>query len=190
MKKLRLIFLVALASVRLFAAESSVGKPVFNGTNLNDWTQMNGGNFFVTNGVIRAEGGKGWLRTERAYTNFICEVEWRGLETNYNSGVFLRAPLEGNPWATNIWQINTKQSAIGELLEGSKKAVPSAIAARPVGEWVKFRIEARGRELSLDVDGERAWKISDFSPRSGYIGLQAEGKTFEFRNLTVHLLAD
>lgn len=75
MKKLRLIFLVALASVRLFAAESSVGKPVFNGTNLNDWTQMNDGNFFVTNGVIRAEGGKGWLRTERAYTNFICEVE-------------------------------------------------------------------------------------------------------------------
>ena len=114
----------------------------------------------------------------------------RGLETNYNSGVFLRAPVEGNSWATNIWQINTKQSAIGELLEGSKKAVPSAIAARPVGEWVKFRIEARGRELSLDVDGERAWKISDFSSRSGYIGLQAEGKTFEFRNLTVHLLAD
>ena len=75
--------------------------------------------------MLHLEGGKGWLRTEKEYTNFILEGEWRGLATNYNSGFFLRAPLDGKPWATNVWQVNLKQSAIGELLGGSKKVVHS-----------------------------------------------------------------
>lgn len=185
MKKLALIFLVALASVWLSAGEPPEAKLLFNGTNLTGWTPLHGGKFFVTNGVIRVEGGKGWLRTEQMFTNFILEVEWRGLETNYNSGIYVRAPLDGNPWATNVWQINTKQNAVGELLEGSNKIVPVNASALPVGQWVKFRIEARGRELVLDVNGQRAWKFSEFPPASGFIGLQAEGKTFEFRNLAV-----
>ena len=182
--KLHVIILVLVLAVWSACA----GESLFNGHDLSGWTSMHDGKFFVTNGVIRAEGGKGWLRTGQAFTNFILEVEWRGLETNYNSGIFIRAPLEGNPWATNVWQINAKQNAIGELLEGSKKIVPVNTPAIPVGEWVKFRIEARGRELSLDVNGQRAWKFSDFPLTSGFIGLQAEGKTFEFRALTIQPL--
>lgn len=188
MKKLTLLFLVVLGAARMFAGEAPEARLLFNGTNLTGWQPMHGGKFYVTNGVIRAEGGKGWLRTEESFTNFALEVEWRGLETNYNSGIFVRAPLEGNPWATNVWQINTKQSAIGELLEGSKKIVLVQTPAIPAGEWIKFRIEARNRELTLDVNGQRVWKFSEFTPASGFIGLQAEGKTFEFRNLLVQPL--
>ncbi|MGC3960667.1 MAG: DUF1080 domain-containing protein [Verrucomicrobiota bacterium] len=188
MKKLRLIFLVGLATLRLTAGEPRVNQSLFNGTNLAGWTPMSGGQFYVTNGVIRAEGGKGWLRTEQTFTNFILELEWRGLETNYNSGIFVRAPLEGSPWATNVWQVNTKQSAVGELLEGSAKIVPVNTPKLPAGEWCKFRIEARGRELTLDVNGQQVWKFAEFTPTSGFLGLQAEGKTFEFRNLSVQVL--
>lgn len=188
MKKLLPIFFVTLTTLRLFAGENLASKPLFNGTNLAGWTPMSGGKFYVTNEVIRAEGGKGWLRTEQTFTNFVLEVEWRGLETNYNSGIFVRAPLDGSPWATNVWQVNLKQSAIGELLEGSNKIVPVNAPKLPAGEWVKFRIEAHGRELTLDVNGQRAWKFSEFPPSSGFIGLQAEGKTFEFRNLSVQTL--
>jgi hypothetical protein len=84
-----------------------------------------------------------------------------------------------------VWQVNLKQSAIGELLVGSSKIVPVNAPKLPAGEWVKFRIEARGRELMLDVNGQRAWKFSEFMPTTGHLGLQAEGKTFEFRNLNV-----
>ena len=188
MKKLPIIFLLALATLRLTAGETLTGKPFFNGTNLSGWTPMNGGKFYVTNGQIRAEGGRGWLRTEQVFTNFVVELEWRGLETNYNSGIFIRAPLAGNPWATNIWQINCKQTAIGELLEGSKKTVSVNAPSLPVGEWIKFRIEARGRDLSLDVNGRSAWTFSEFSPSNGFIGLQADGKSCEFRNLLIRSL--
>ena len=158
---------------------------LFNSTNLNGWVKLNDGVFTATNGAIHIEGGKGWLRTERVFTNFVLEVEWRGLETNYNSGIFVRAPIDGKPWVTNVWQINLKQSAIGELLEGSNKIVPVSARKLPACDWVKFRIEARGRELTLEVNGQLAWKYSKFTPTSGHLGLQAEGKTFEFRNLTV-----
>ena len=190
MKKLlrTLAVFISLALTGLAVEPSMTATPLVNGTNLNGWVKMHDGVFLVTNGVIRMEGGRGWLRTERVFTNFIFEVEWRGLETNYNSGIFVRSPIEGDPWATNIWQVNTKQSAIGELLEGSKKIVPVNAPKIPAGEWIKFRIEARGNELTLDVDGQHAWKFSEFTPASGCIGLQAEGKSFEFRNLSVRSL--
>jgi hypothetical protein len=162
---------------------------LFDGNDLSGWVKMSGGTYAATNGILHLEGGKGWLRTEKEHGDFILEAEWRGLETNYNSGIFLRAPLEGNPWATNIWQVNTKQGAIGELLQGSARCVPSVTPPVSTGEWVKFRIEARGTNLSLDVNGQRAWEFHDLKPARGFIGLQAEGKSFDFRNLQVREIA-
>lgn len=163
---------------------------LFNGKDLSGWRQVNDGSFTVTNGVLHLEGGKGWLRTEKEYTNFIFEAEWRGLVTNYNSGFFLRAPLDGVPWATNVWQVNTKQSAIGELLTGSKKVVPSVTPPAPAGEWVKFRMEVQGRKFTLFVNGKQAWDFNEFDAGHGYIGLQAEGRVFDFRNLRIQELGN
>ena len=161
---------------------------VFNGTNLDGWVKMNDGSFTVTNNVLHVEGGKGWLRTEREFGDFVLDAEWRGLTTNYNSGFFIRAPLNGNPWATNVWQINTKQSAIGELLLGSKKIVTDTAPPVAVGEWVKFHAEAHGTNLTLDVNDRRAWEFHALEPVRGYIGLQAEGRPTEFRNVRIREL--
>lgn len=158
---------------------------IFNGNKIDGWKQENAGTFVATNGVLHVSGGKGWLRTERTFTNFIFEAEWRGLETNFNSGFFIRAEPDGTPWPTNVWQINLKQSAVGELLRGSTKIVPATTPAASLNEWVKFRIEARDKTLTLDVNGGRAWEFQDFQPTFGHIGIQAEGKTFEFRNLRI-----
>jgi hypothetical protein len=183
MKKRLLVLGLGLAGLYLPAGEPPSGDSLFNGRDLSGWVRVNGGTFVATNGVLRLDGGRGWLRTEREFTDFVLEVEWRGLETNYNSGIFIRAPLEGDPWATNVWQVNLKQSGIGELLEGSKKVVTATAKPRPAGEWIKFRIEVRGHKVSLEVDGQPAWTFEEFTPRKGYLGLQAEGKAVEFRNL-------
>jgi Domain of Unknown Function (DUF1080) len=174
------------------AAEPAVGtnwNSLFDSSDLGGWVKMNGGTFTATNGILHLEGGKGWLRTENDYGDFVLEAEWRGLTTNYNSGIFLRAPLEGNPWAADIWQINTKQTAIGELLQGPTEIVKSVTSPVPACEWVKFRIEALGTNLLLDVDGRRVWEFHQLKPARGYIGLQAEGKAFDFRNLRIREIA-
>ena len=176
--------LVALRSYG-YGSAASEGEVLFNGNDLSGWTQQNDGTFAATNGVIEVSGGKGWLRTDKEYSDFVLEVEWRGMETNYNSGIFVRTPLEGKPWPTNSWQINLKQTGVGELIQGSKKILLSKHVPVPVGEWVTFRIEAHGKKLTLAINGEPAWEFNELEPAIGYIGIQAEGKMVEVRNFRV-----
>ncbi len=161
---------------------------LFNGADLSGWVTMNNADFSATNGMIHLEKGKGWLRTEKLYTNFIFEAEWRPLGSNYNSGFFIRAGLDGAPFPKDVWQINLKRSAIGELLRGSKQNVASTVPPVPLNQWVKFRIEVRGADVFLDVDGTRAWEFHKLDADYGFIGLQAEGYAFDFRNLRVQEL--
>jgi hypothetical protein len=154
---------------------------------LSGWQIVNGGEFSVTNDVLHLEKGSGWLRTVRAFTNFIFEAEWRGLETNYNSGFFIRAGLAGKPFPDGGWQLNTKQTAIGQLIHGKDSVVPSKTPAKPAGEWCKFRMEARGKMLTLFVDDAEVWK-QEIDSEHGFIGLQAEGRKMDFRNLRVREL--
>ena len=161
---------------------------LFNGKDLTGWAIMNDAAFTVTNGVIHVERTMGWLRTEKQYADFILEVEWRALETNYNSGIYIRAGLEGKPHPTNAWQINLKETALGQLLRGKPEVLPSKTPPMPVNEWVKYRIEARGKKLTLDVNGNRAWEFDGLDVVRGYIGLQAENKRLDFRNLRVQEL--
>jgi hypothetical protein len=166
----------------------AVERSLFNGKDLSGWVSMNDGEFVVTNGVIWLVKGSGWLRTERLYTNFVLEAESRGLQTNYNSGYFLRAVLEGKPFPNEVWQVNLKQSALGSLLKGSKTVQNATVPAIPAGQWFKFRMEARGNKLTLDINGQRSWEYDAFDSPYGYIGLQAEGRACEFRNLSVREL--
>ncbi len=121
-------------------ADTKPGGPwqsLFNGNNLSGWVPMNDAVFFATNGCIHLAKSSGWLRTERQFTNFVFEAEWRALHSNYNSGFFLRAGLTGKPFPTEVWQVNLKESALGSLLKGSlstatsvsrRKAAPSIFA--------------------------------------------------------------
>ena len=163
-------------------------KTLFNGKDFTGWVVMNAPEFSVTNGLIHLGRGSGWLRTEKEYTDFILEAEWRPLEARYNSGFFVRTKLEGKPFPPDAWQVNLKEAGVGELLIGSANRVPSVTPAVPLNQWVKFRIEARGKKLTLDVDGKRAWEFNELEPARGYIGLQSEGKSFDFRNLRLQEL--
>ena len=114
MRLLTVILFVSVAPARLSAgadlAADDKWKSLFNGKDLTGWVVMNEAAFTVTNGGIQLQKGSGWLRTEREYTNFILEAEWRALETNYNSGFLIRAGLEGKPFPRDVWQVNLKES--------------------------------------------------------------------------------
>jgi hypothetical protein len=148
---------------------------------------MNGGKFSVTNGAIQIQGGMGWLRTERAFTNFVLEAEWRGLETNYNSGFFLRAGMDGKPMPTNGWQINLKQADLGALLKNKDILVSLKPSIVPHGEWATFTMTARGTNVTLELNGQKLYEHG-FDAVSGFIGIQAEDKRMELRSVRVREL--
>ncbi len=161
---------------------------LFNGKDLTGWVPMHETQFVVTNGNLRLVNGMGWLRTEKPYTNFVFEAEWRALVPAYDSGFFIRACPEGKPWPTDGWQVNLGRTALGALVKGYKNIVPSETPPLPLNQWVKFRMEVKGTNLTLDINGERAWEFKTLDAASGYIGIQAENKAFEFRNLRVLIL--
>lgn len=171
------------------AAEAEADwQPLFNGKDLFGWTCLNDGQFTVTNGFIHVSKGMGWLHSAKEYGDFILEVEWRALEPSYNSGVFVRCGLEGKPFPTDGWQVNLKDRALGSLMRGSATIAPAENPPAPLNKWVKFRIEVRGKKITLTVDDEQAWTYDGLDRERGYIGLQAEGKAFDFRSVRIREL--
>jgi hypothetical protein len=173
-------------------ADESAGKSwqmLFNGKDLAGWSPVNDATFVVTNGNLRLVKGMGWLRTDKQFSDFILEAEWCALVPGYDSGLFIRAGLEGQPWPKDGWQVNLKDNALGGLVKGYKTIGPAETPRMPVGKWVKFRIEVRGKKIKLDVDGERAWEFNELDAGRGYLGIQAENKSFDFRNIKIQELA-
>ena len=93
-----------------------------------------------------------------------------------------------SPGPNDVWQVNLARNALGGLVKGFKTIVPAETPPMPLNQWVKFRMEVRGRKITLDVDGERAWEFKELDADRGYIGIQAENKAFDFRNIRVQEL--
>ena len=167
----------------LGAEEGGKWESLFTGKDLAGWVPMHDVTFEVKDGNLRLVKGMGWLRTEKEYGDFILECEWRALEEDYDSGFFIRCGLEGKPWPKDGWQVNLKSNALGGLVNGTKTVVPAETPRKPLNQWVKFRIEVRGRKCSLTVNGESAWESDAIDRDRGYIGIQVENKSFDFRNI-------
>ena len=196
MKTSRLLYLqivlmgcIVLGARELSGADSQ-GKWVslFNGKDLTGWVPVNDAVFEVKDGNLRLVKGMGWLRTEKEYGDFVLEVEWRALEEQYDSGIFFGSGLDGKPWPKESWQLNLRYNMIGGLVKSSKVMVPAETPKMPVNQWVKLRLEVKGKKATLDVDGERAWETDVIDGNHGYLGIQAENKSFDFRNLRIQEL--
>lgn len=161
---------------------------LFNGKDLAGWTKVHAVEAEVREGHLRILKGMGWLRTEQEFSDFVLEFEWRALDEKYDSGMFFRAGLEGKPWPDKSYQVNLRYDMLGGLVKGFTPVVPAETPRLPLNQWVKFRIEARGKNVSLDVDGERAWETDKVEPGKGYLGIQIEDRRFDFRNIRVAAL--
>lgn len=161
---------------------------LFNGKDFQGWVPVHDVTFEVVDGNLRLVKGMGWLRSEKQYKDFILEFEWRALVEQYDSGMFLRAGLEGKPWPTDGWQLNLRYNQLGALVKGYKTIVPAETPKAPVNQWVKFRVIVKGKTVKLIVDGEDAWESDKIDAERGYIGFQAENKAFDFRNIRIQEL--
>ncbi|MCX8155275.1 MAG: DUF1080 domain-containing protein [Verrucomicrobiae bacterium] len=113
----------------------------------------------VEQGILHGSTTRGtWLVSERQYTNFILEFEFKLGETG-NSGCALRAPLFGDPafdgmelqMADFRYNPEAKDS---ELTGGLYRAVaPRKQVYRPT-EWNKYRITLNGSHLHVVLNGE------------------------------------
>src|SRR5882724_10557629 len=95
------IFLAGLATLSFAADENACkGDPekwqqIYNGKDLTGWKHVGPGGDAVEDGLIRTHGGMGLLYwTGGKVGNCMIRVVFKMRDTNDNSGVFIRIPIE------------------------------------------------------------------------------------------------
>jgi hypothetical protein len=183
---------------------------LFNGKDLTGWKVNEGGNLAVwgaENGLLFVNGrGGGWLMTEKEYADFDLRLEFK-LPEKGNSGVALRSPLRGDPAYAGMeiqilddaWHKAHYKGLKPTQLTGSIYDVvpPAKDATKPVGEWNQMQITAKGRQITVVLNGTKIVdaNLDDYKNRAdkhpgllrekGHLGLQSHDGRVEFRNLFV-----
>ena len=178
-------------------------KPLFNGKDLSGWEQKGGKAVYrVENreivGTAVPKTGNSFLCTQRSYTNFVLELEFKVIN-GLNSGVQVRSQCFDEPTTfTNSdkvvkipagrvhgYQIEIDPSArawTGGIYEEGRrgwlnnlKDNEAARLAYRSNDWNHFRIEATGDHLRTRLNGVSAGDLKDSLNQSGFLGLQVHG---------------
>ena len=197
------VILVSLTTANMFAEEPSE-KPagasnndgftaLFDGKSLDGWHIMNGGKFTATGGVIKLDGGRGWLRSDKEYTAFVLKLEVRWLKPKQDSGVFLRASKEGGNWPSRRYEVQCENSPrIARIFSAPQKR-DEKLALKLLKEdqqWNRFEIKCVGPKAEVKFNGQVVTTSDGFKNLKGYIGLQGESGQLEFRNIRIKTLGE
>jgi Domain of Unknown Function (DUF1080) len=214
---LRLVPLFALGLVlALLPAARSADKEVpegfeslFTGKDLSGWQVNKGGNmdrWGAEDGILFTKGsGGGWLLTEKEYGDFELRLEFRVPEKG-NSGVALRSPTEGDPAYVGM-EIQILDDANYKGLRPTQYTgsiydvvAPSKQVTKPAGEWQKMRITAKGRRVTVELNGTVTVdaNLDDYKDSfekhkgllrdKGHVGFQSHDGRVEFRNIYLKTL--
>jgi hypothetical protein len=185
---------------------------LFNGMDLNGWKATGKMEDWAVDGttLVTKGGGGGWLMTEKEYGDFEIYVDFKmPLEGGGNSGVALRAPMVGDAayqgmeiqLLDDVWHLDPAhfKGLKPVQLTGAIYGVvpPSRAALKPVGEWNTIHITAKGRQVTIELNGVKtvdanlddhkdAFKEHPGLTRDkGHLGLQSHSNRVEFRNVYV-----
>jgi hypothetical protein len=194
-----MVALVAGAGFSMNSSAQAAGawRPLFNGKDLEGWSQVGPGRFVVENGVLKTEGGMGLLwYTREKFGDAALRVVYRVPQPQEagNSGVFIRIPDEPTePWmpVNKAYEVQIDYSGDDHHRTGVLYSFTSAKAKPVPREWNTMEITLDGDRTVVVVNGVM---VTDFregddvpartkpyeperGPRSktGYIGLQNHG---------------
>ncbi len=160
---------------------------LFDGKTLNGWHLMNGAKFVVEDGVIKHHEGHGWLRSDKKYGDFLLHLEFRFMKPKQDSGVFLRAGIEGKDWPDQKYEVqveNTRRMAMIFNCKNDLNVELTQKALKPDGEWNEYDIKIVGPRIEVRLNGELVSTTDTADAlKLGYLGLQAEDGVHEYRNL-------
>jgi 3-keto-disaccharide hydrolase len=207
----RWVLLIMTLGLGLAADKSEKGfVPLFDGKTLNGWQLVHGKGpgYVPENGLLvcPADGG-GNLFTTREYSDFAFRFEFK-LEPGSNNGVGIRAPLEGDAaYAGMEIQIldDTDEQYKGKIKPEQHHGsiygvVPAKLGFRkPAGEWNSEEIIARGRKITVILNGhtivdadldsvkdpEVLKKHPGLARVAGHVGFLGHGSRVELRNIRI-----
>jgi len=146
--------------------------------------------------ICDGDGGHDMLLFEKEFGDavFHCEFRYVPVEgkAGYNSGVYIRNSRDGAIWhqaqigdATGGYLFGETPTAGGGLRFFSLDKDLKGIRVKPAGQWNTLEMTARGKTLTLWVNGEVTCQFPGCGLEKGRVGLEGEGYRIEFRNLKV-----
>ena len=215
MKK-TIAFLVVTAMLTV-CAQAQVADPVekelgfkslFNGKDLSEWLDPNDQYEVIADGVFHSKPkGSGNLYTKERFPNFIFRFDFK-LTPNANSGVGIRAELEGEISFTNGKELQILDDSGSDYTNlepyqyhGSLYGLVPAErgSLNPVGEWNTQEIICDGTRVKVTVNGKvivdvKVDEIKEFMDHrehpgllknDGHIAFLGHSTEVQFRNLRV-----
>ena len=156
------------------------------------WHLDAGGEVLICDG----DGGHDMLLTSKEYGDAIFHFEFRyekiAGKTGYNSGAYVRNSKDGAIWhqaqfgdAKDGYLFGETRTAAGGKKFFTTKDEVRDNRVQPAGQWNTLEVTARGRTLTLWVNGAVTSRYRNCGVARGHIGLEGEGYRIEFRNLKV-----
>ncbi len=150
---------------------------------------------------------KGYLATEKDYTDFVLRLEWRWPANKPgNGGALIRKTGADKIWPKSLEaQINAGQAGDFWGLDGFGLSGPAerskslthpqfgkltnvlktAAVEKPAGQWNRYEIVARGGVVTLSINGREVNRAAGCDAVPGKICLTAEGDEYYFRNVEI-----
>jgi len=147
---------------------------LFDGKNLDNWTQIGDSNWRLENGIAVADKGNGFLVTKNTYSDFQLRAEF-WVDDDANSGIFIRctdpAKVNGkNSYEVNIWDRRPDPTYGTGAIVDLAKVDPMPKAA---GKWNVYEITAQGSTFTVTLNGQKTVDgAKDAKFGSGRIALQ------------------
>jgi len=169
---------------------------------LSRWTIENtsAGNFNVIDGVLEVREPEGWLKSVERYADFELTVEFRFMTDNADSGIFVRAAGASEfarGWPNQSYQLQLRNPIgqspfppVGGLfrhgMANGETSYDEALAREtslPTGEWQTLVVRVEGDSLTASLNGVEITTAAAIGNSPGYIGIQGETGTLQFRSL-------
>jgi hypothetical protein len=160
---------------------------LLDGTNMNQWMPIGEANWRVAGGAVQADNGMpGFLVSKESYGDFDLRVEF-WVSPDANSGVFIRCADPKQVTAANSYEVNIFDTRpdpayrTGGIVDVAKPA--SMVNAG--NQWNTIEISARGRQLTVRLNGMPMVDVQDDKHARGPIALQASAGTVKFRSVQI-----
>lgn len=206
--RIPLIPILVLSAVLTQAADEKGWIALFNGKNLDGWTnpagQKPGEGWTIEDGALMRKTKAGDLWTKQRYGDFVLELEF---QAQGNSGVFIRTDNPKDNVQTGIEIQVDKPRNPGKHSVGAVYDLQSPSKNAATEGWNKMVITARGALLKVELNDEQIvdmnldrWTEPGLNPdgtknkfktalknfkREGHIGFQDHGAEVAFRNVRI-----
>jgi hypothetical protein len=159
---------------------------IFDGKSLDGWTPIGTANWKLTDGVVEANMGTGFLVSKQSYGDFELRAEiWASEDAN--SGVFIRCSDPKEITAMNAYEVNIfdkrpdQAYRTGGIVDVAK---PMAME-NAANKWNTLVITAKGPRLTVNLNGKPMVDVQDAKHARGPVALQYGAGTVRFRKVEV-----